>query len=116
MAYEVVDATYVLENLDKMPLVDVRPEAMYEESRIPGAISIQLMKAKEADGDTATVFVDEFVSHGLQPSDEFIVYCYNGGLAHEACDLLESKGYTGQKCYEGSWIDWIADDSRPIER
>ncbi len=114
-AYEIVDAEYVLENLGKMPIVDVRPAFMYEESRIPGAVSVRLMEAKEADEDTAEYFMGKFIEAGLDPASEFIVYCYDGGLAREACDLLESKGYVGQKCYAGSWIDWIADSSRPVE-
>ena len=115
MSYEIVDAAYVLDNLGVLPIVDVRPGFMYAESRIPGAQSIELMAAKEAPGDTAECFVGRFAEAGLGPDDEFVVYCHNGGLAREACDLLESRGYTRQKCYEGSWVDWIADDTRPIE-
>ncbi len=116
MAYEIVTADYVLDNLGALPLVDVRPGFMYAESRIPKAQSIELMAAKEAPGDTADVFVAAFERAGLGPDDEFIVYCHDGGLAREACDLLESRGYTGQKCYAGSWVDWIADPTRPVER
>lgn len=115
MAYKIVDAAYVLDNLGTLPLVDVRPDFMYEESRIPGAISIELIKAKESPRDTAECFVEEFAEAGLGPQDEFIVYCYDGGLAREACDLLESQGYSGQQCYQGSWVDWISDESRPVE-
>ena len=116
MAYQIVDADYVLDNLGTLPLVDVRPGFMYEESRIPGAISIQLIEAKESLRDTAEYFVEGFTDANLDPQDEFIVYCYDGGLAREACDLLESQGYTGQQCYAGSWVDWISDDTRPIEQ
>ena len=115
MAYRIVDADYVLDNLGVLPLMDVRPGFMYEESRIPGAISIQLIEAKESPRDTAECFVEGFTKAGLGPEDEFIVYCYDGGLAREACDLLESQGYTGQQCYAGSWVGWISDDTRPIE-
>lgn len=115
MTYQIVTADYVLDNLGKLPIVDVRPDFMYEESRIPGAVSIELIKAKEADEDTADYFVRKFEEAHLAPETTFIVYCYNGGLAKEACDLLESKGYSNQRCYEGSWVDWISDDSRPID-
>lgn len=115
MSYEKVDAAFVLDNLGTMPLLDVRPLEMYQESRIPGAISVRLMEAKEAEGDTADVFAARVEEAGFAPDDEFIVYCYNGGLADEACALLESKGYTHQVCYEGSWVDWISDPTRPVE-
>lgn len=115
MAYKIVDAQFVLDNLGKLPILDVRPVFMYEESRIPGAKSVRLMEAKEADGDTADIFAERVAAEGFAPDDDFIVYCYDGQLANEACTLLESKGYTGQLCYEGSWLDWISDPSRPIE-
>lgn len=115
MGYKDVDAQFVLDNLGTLRIVDVRPPFMFEESRIPGAVSIPLLDAKEADGDTGQVLVGWFVDKGFGPDDDFIVYCYDGGLAHEACDLLEAAGYGGQLCYGGSWIDWISDPSRPIE-
>lgn len=116
MSYEIVDATYVLDNLGKMPIVDVRPDELYQAGHIPGAVSAGLLKAKEASGNTAEVFVEEMKAVGVAPEDDPIVYCQQGHLAKEACDLLESLGYTGQKCYEGSWGDWISDPTRPIEK
>lgn len=116
MSYEIVDAAYVLEHLGKMPILDVRPKDMYLESRIPGALSAPLMEAKDAPEDTTEFFLREVLDAGIDPTKDFIVYCYNGGLAREACDLLENVGNTCQKCYEGSWIDWISDSSRPVEK
>lgn len=116
MSYEIVDAGFVLDNLDTLPILDVRPPDMYAESRIPGAVSVSLLDAKEADGDTAEVFSERVMAKKFEPHDRFIVYCYDGGLANEACTLLASKGFDGLLCYEGSWIDWIADPSRPIEQ
>ena len=116
MKYEIVDADYVLEHLGKMPILDVRPKDMYLESRIPGAVSAPLMEAKEAPEDTTEFFLREVLDAGIDPTKDVIVYCYNGGLAREACDLLENTGNTCQKCYEGSWIDWISDSSRPVEK
>lgn len=116
MSYKTVDAAFVLDRLGTMPLLDVRPFEMYEESRIPGAASVRLMEAMGADGDTADVFAKRVAEAGFAPGDEFVVYCHMGVLAHEACKLLESKGYTGLFCYEGSWIDWVSDPTRPIEK
>lgn len=116
MSYEVIDAQYVLDHLGKVQVVDVRPEFLFDEGHIPGAVSVGLMKAQEADGDTADLFMEAFRAAGLDPDKESIVYCHSGQLAHEACDLLEAKGYTAQKCYEGSWVDWISDPARPVEK
>ena len=94
MSYEIVDADYVLEHLGKMPILDVRPKDMYLESRIPGALSAPLLEAKEAPEDTTEFFLREVLDAGIDPTKDFIVYCYDGGLAREACDLLENAGNT----------------------
>lgn len=115
MAYEIVDARFVEDNLGTLPILDVRPTFMYEESRIPGAVSVSLMDAKEADGETSRIFTDRVAAKNFKTNDRFIVYCFNGELAREACDYLQMNGYDGILCYEGSWVDWISDPSRPIE-
>lgn len=116
MKYQIVDAAYVEQHLHDTPIVDVRPHQLYVEGHIPGAINAELLAAKEAPGDTAVVFVDEMTAQGVQPEEGPIIYCQDGKLAKEACDLLEGIGYTNQKCYEGSYPDWISDPSRPIEK
>ena len=115
MAYKIVDADFVLENLDKMPIIDVRPVFMYEESRIPGARSVEMITAKELGGDVAAEMARRAEAVGVGPEDECIVYCLDGTLAMEACEYLSSAGYTGLNCYKGSFTDWITDPSRPLE-
>ena len=115
MAYDVVDATFVLDNLGKMPIIDVRPHSMYEKSRIPGARSVEMMAAKEVGGDIAQEMARRAAAVGVMPDDEAIVYCQNGKLAHEASDYLDAAGYGNLHCYEGSFGDWITDPSRPLE-
>lgn len=116
MSYEIVDAQYVLDNIGKIPIVDVRPRDMFFEGHIPGAINVPLMEALQSDEDSATYFVREFIAAGLDPTKPSIIYCHNGQLARQACDLLASTGDNQQRCYEGSWTDWITDSSRPIEK
>ncbi len=115
MAYDVVDARFVEENLGKMPIIDVRPLFMYEESRIPGARSVEMLAAKELGGNVAAEMARRAEAVGVMPADECIVYCRDGILAHEACDYLEQAGYTNLHCYEGSFTDWITDPDRPLE-
>lgn len=54
---------------------------------------------------------------GIAPQTEIVVYC-NPGLGRSTFLLmaLESLGYDKAKVYSGSWIEWAADPSRPIER
>lgn len=115
MAYDIVDADFVLENLGAMPLIDVRPLFMYEESRIPGARSVEMITAQELGGDVAAEMARRAEAVGVMPADECIVYCLDGTLAHEACGYLERAGYENLHCYEGSFTDWVTDPSRPLE-
>lgn len=116
MTYEIVDAAYVLDNLGKMPIIDVRPKFLYDDSRIPGAVSVEMITAKELGGDVAAEMARRAQAVGVAAEDECIVYCQDGILAHEACGYLEQAGYTGLHCYEGSFTDWVADPARPLER
>ena len=116
MAYEIVDADFVLKNLDKMPLIDVRPKSMYVEGRIPGAHNVELMATKEEGGDVAKHMAEKVEALGIKPDDDIIVYCREGVLTKEASDYLDSEGFTHIHAYMGSWYDWISDDSRPVEK
>ena len=53
---------------------------------------------------------------GLNKDDAFIVYCQAGMHAGLSCDRLEKAGYSQLKYYQGSWLDWIQDRERPVER
>ena len=54
---------------------------------------------------------------GITPDKEIVTYC-NGGLGRSTHLLaaLNLLGYDKVKVYPGSWIEWAADPSRPIER
>lgn len=54
---------------------------------------------------------------GITPDQEIVTYC-NGGLGRSTYLLaaLTLAGYEKVKVYPGSWVEWAADPSRPIER
>lgn len=115
MDYQIVDAAYVQSKIGEVPIVDVRPRWMYDEGHVPTAKSVELMPLKEEGGDVAAKLAAGVVAQGIETDDSVIVYCHDGGLAREACDLLASQGYAQLLCYEGSWLDWTSCPSRPIE-
>lgn len=115
MSYQIVDAAFVLENLHTMPIVDVRPRSLYDQSRIPGARSVEMMAVKQLGGDTATELASRMQALGIGPHDACIIYCQHGILAAEACEYLEEAGYDNLHSYKGSFTDWITDPTRPVE-
>ena len=76
MKYKIVDAGFVKAHVEDMPIVDVRPEFMYEEARIPGAVSIPYMTwltqrnaamAAETDGEATSEIADGAADAGATP-------------------------------------------------
>lgn len=118
MAAQIVDAAFVKSHIGKLPIVDVRPKELYDEGHIPTALSISLMDFEDApDADTEAEEVSRaYRLRALGPEDPIIVYCQIGKHAKQCCDLLESRGYSNLFLYSGSFVDWTADPSNPIEK
>jgi thiosulfate/3-mercaptopyruvate sulfurtransferase len=55
-------------------------------------------------------------SVGEVPADQIVCYCGSGVTACHNLLAFEHAGLTGAKLYAGSWSEWSADDSRPIEK
>ena len=55
-------------------------------------------------------------SVGDVPADQMVCYCGSGVTACHNLLALEHAGLTGAKLYAGSWSEWSADTSRPVER
>ena len=53
---------------------------------------------------------------GSTPMDHVICYCGSGVTACQNLLALEHAGLRGAKLYVGSWSEWSADPSRPVER
>jgi thiosulfate/3-mercaptopyruvate sulfurtransferase len=55
-------------------------------------------------------------SLGDVAADRLVCYCGSGVTACHNLLALEHAGLTGAKLYAGSWSEWSADPSRPVER
>jgi thiosulfate/3-mercaptopyruvate sulfurtransferase len=55
-------------------------------------------------------------SVGDVPADRIVCYCGSGVTACHNLLAFEHAGLTGAKLYAGSWSEWSADASRPIEK
>ena len=53
---------------------------------------------------------------GDVPADQIVCYCGSGVTACHNLLAFEHAGLTGAKLYAGSWSEWSADPTRPIER
>ena len=99
-------------------LLDVRTPGEYDGSagypcdarqgHIPGARHLDLHDIL-AVGDS-----DIRALLGLPAGAEVIAYCHSGGRSAIAAEVLAAAGYTSRN-YVGSWHEWSADASLPIE-
>jgi thiosulfate/3-mercaptopyruvate sulfurtransferase len=55
-------------------------------------------------------------SVGDVPADQLVCYCGSGVTACHNLLALEHAGRTGAKLYAGSWSEWSADPTRPVEK
>lgn len=122
-----VDAQYVLDHLksDEMQLLDARAKERYTgetepidpvAGHIPGAKHRWFKEDFHADGTLKSPeeLRAEFERLGIDPK-RTVHQCGSGVTAAAAYFAMEHAGLEGSRVYNGSWSEWIADPSRPIE-
>lgn len=87
--------------------------------RIPGATWVQWTDLMD-DSDSPTFRSAEEIreimkSKGIEPDHDVIIYCFKGSRASNTFAALKYAGFTRLRNYLGSWYEWAADDSLPIE-
>jgi thiosulfate/3-mercaptopyruvate sulfurtransferase len=123
---DTVDAQALLANLDTQALtvVDARaPDRFRGENEtvdpvgghIPGAVNRFFKDNLQADGrfKTADTLRGEWAMAG-DPA-RAVMQCGSGVTACHNLLALEVAGLKGAKLYPGSWSEWSADPSRPVE-
>jgi thiosulfate/3-mercaptopyruvate sulfurtransferase len=85
---------------------------------IPGAVN-HFFQRNLADGRFRTPdgLRDGFrESLGDVTADHVVCYCGSGVTACHNLLALEHAGMSGARLYPGSWSEWVADPTRPVER
>ncbi|MFK8110758.1 MAG: sulfurtransferase [Rubripirellula sp.] len=87
--------------------------------RIPGATWLEWTDLMD-DSDSPTFRSPEEIreimkSQGMEPDSDIIIYCFKGSRASNTFAALKYAGFTKLRNYLGSWYEWAADESLPIE-
>lgn len=124
----IADKTYIFNILHSNDhiLLDTRTHDEYtgikggiRKGHIPGAINFNWLGAIDRDNNlkyfSKDILNEKLASLGLSKDKEIITYCYSFHRAAHTYVLLKYLGYPRVKGYAGSWAEWNADVSLPIE-
>ncbi len=115
-------------NRPGMTLIDARPAERFRgdvepidpvAGHIPGAINRFYKENLRADltfksRDELRAAFEKIVD--VEQMDNVVHQCGSGVTACANIFAMEYAGLSGSRLYAGSWSEWIADPSRPIER
>lgn len=124
-----VDKNYVLSKLGSAVIVDTRApnafagkekmEFVPKTGRIKGAVNLPVGAIYTPDGlykDKEALLALAQNAAGGDLNKEIIAYCDTGKTCTSwAFIMTELLGYKDVKIYDGSFMEWAADDSAPIE-
>jgi thiosulfate/3-mercaptopyruvate sulfurtransferase len=88
--------------------------------RIPSARWVEWYELMD-DSDIPTFkpaseITDILAAQGIGKDDDIIIYCFKGSRASNTFAALRMAGFTKLRNYLGSWYEWSADESLPIEQ
>lgn len=98
-------------------LIDARSREFYDQGHLPGALNLPASDLLDASGRLLPVaeINARLEALGVDRTRALTTYC-GGGVA--AAFLIYAWAQTGRhaRLYPGSWSEWSADPSRPVER
>jgi thiosulfate/3-mercaptopyruvate sulfurtransferase len=101
-------------------LVDARTADEFSQGHIPGAVLYPFTDVAEADAPrywkSAARLRSEFEAIGITQDTRVIPYCSTGVRSAALYFTLRLTGHENVALFSGSYAEWTADPSRPVER
>ncbi len=119
-AIATVDQVVAALNDSNTVLVDARTKDEYDQGHIPGAVLFPFTDMATADSPHLWKSAEElqhaFAAVGVTPDKHVIVYCSSGVRSAGVYFTLRLIGYDDVALFSGSYDEWSADPSRPVEK
>ena len=100
-------------------LVDARTPEEYAEGHLPGAVNIPFTDNAAPDAGGRWKSPEElramYAAAGVTEGMTVIPYCLTGVRSAATYVTLVALGYPDVSLFTGSWAEWSADQSRPVE-
>jgi thiosulfate/3-mercaptopyruvate sulfurtransferase len=112
-----VDEAQVLASLDdgSFTLFDARGAGEYGAGHIPGAINVDWTDNLGPGGLLLPTEELEALYGPPNAGETLVTYCQTGSRASVDWLVLVSLGFEDVRLYDGSWAEWSADSSNPVE-
>jgi thiosulfate/3-mercaptopyruvate sulfurtransferase len=119
-AIATVDQVVAALNGPNTVLVDARTKDEYDQGHIPGAVLFPFTDVATAESPhvwkSASELQQEFAALGVTPDKHVIAYCSTGVRSAALYFTLRLIGYNDVALFSGSYPEWTADPSRPVEK
>lgn len=98
-------------------LLDTRTLEEYNAGTIPASILIDYAKNNYKDGRFQSIQNIRILykEQGMVPDNTIIMYCKTSIRGAQTFLALYNAGYRNLKLYDGAWIEWVLDPSRPVQ-
>ena len=125
----IADKSYVLASLNNpdIQILDARSPEEYRgmksasdrKGRIPGAISLNWLDTIDFENQnrllSKTHLLRMLEERGFRKDREIIVHCQTHQRSSHSFVMLKHLGFPRVRGYAGSWSEWAADESLPVE-
>lgn len=102
----------------EITIIDVREPNETQQGMIPAAVNVPLAEFKHAFGaakgaqNSGVDFARKYSFERPAFDDKIIFYCRSGKRSAAAIDEVKRGGWWNVRNYEGSWLDWSAQEQQ----